>query len=512
MDELLLSAVARSLGQVLGVGRVRVTLEGHGRDVALPGVDVSRTVGWFTAAYPVVLDCAGRGSEGDLLRAVRDSVRTVSGRGASYGMLRHLRADDLSRELGAQPAPPVAFNYLGQFDGLAAGLTLLEPANEGTGLSKAPGALRTEVLSVGARVLKERLRLEWTYSEHLHPRATIEALAGATLESVRALVALRATPDALRYTPADFPLAKLSADVLERILPPGEAVEDVYPLSPLQEGLLFHGILSPESGAYFEQVSCSFHAPLNVQAFHRAWQEAVATEPVLRTAFRWEGLERPRQVVFARAELPWCELDWRGLSPEEQEARLVALRAEDRARGLELTHAPLMRMSLIRMDARVHHLVWSFHHLLMDGWSVGLLLRRIFSLYEAFGQGRALPPSEGATFRDYIAWLQQQDLGRAERYWREALAGFTQPTPLPEDRGLARASDSRVLRRLSLSNSVTSALQEFARQQQVTLNTLVQAAWGLMLGRARAWRTSSSGRRCPDVRRRSKASRARWAC
>nr|WP_052313046.1 non-ribosomal peptide synthetase [Corallococcus coralloides] len=483
VDELLLSAVARSLGQVLRVGRVRVTLEAHGRDVPLTGVDVSRTVGWFTAAYPVALDVAGRGSEGDLLRAVRDSVRTVSGRGASYGLLRHLCADDVSRDLGSQPAPPVAFNYLGQFDGLAAGLTLLEPASGSTGLSKAPGALRTEVLSVGARVLKERLRLEWTYSEHLHQRATIEALAGASLESVRALVSLRTTPDALRYTPADFPLAKLSADVLERILPPGEAVEDVYPLSPLQEGLLFHGILEPESGAYFEQVSCSFHAPLNAQAFHRAWQEAVATEPVLRTAFRWEGLERPRQVVLARAELPWRELDWRGLSPEEQEARLVQLRAEDRARGLDLTHAPLMRMSLIRTDARVHHLVWSFHHLLMDGWSVGLLLRRIFSLYEAFGQGRALPRSQGATFRDYIAWLQHQDLGRAERYWRDALAGFTQPTPLPEDRGAARANNSRMLRQLSLSGAVTSALQEFARQQQLTLNTLVQAAWGLMLGR-----------------------------
>ncbi|WP_255653948.1 non-ribosomal peptide synthase/polyketide synthase [Corallococcus sp. EGB] len=483
VDELLLAAVARALGQVLRVGRVRVTLEGHGRDVALPGVDVSRTVGWFTAAYPVVLDVAGHGSEGALLRAVRDSVRTVSGRGASYGLLRHLRADDLSRELGAWPAPPVAFNYLGQFDGLASGLTLLEPANGSTGLAKAPCALRTEVLSVGARVLNERLRLEWTYSEHLHQRATVEALAGASLETVRALVALRATPDALRYTPADFPLANLSADALERILPPGVAVDDVYPLSPLQEGLLFHGILSPESGAYFEQVSCSFHAPLNVQAFHRAWQEAVATEPVLRTAFRWEGLERPLQVVLARAELPWRELDWRGLSPEEQEARLMALRAEDRARGLELTHAPLMRMSLIRVDARVHHLVWSFHHLLMDGWSVGLLLRRIFSLYEAFGQGRSLPRGGGATFRDYIAWLQRQDLGRAERYWRDALAGLTQPTPLPEDRGAAHASDSRMLRRLSLSGAVTSALQEFARQQQVTLNTLVQAAWGLMLGR-----------------------------
>ncbi|MBZ4422338.1 non-ribosomal peptide synthase/polyketide synthase [Myxococcus sp. RHSTA-1-4] len=484
LDELMLASLALALREGLGAERVRVLLEGHGREAPFEGVDLSRTVGWFTAAYPVVLDVAGQGAEGEALRRVRDAVRSVPGRGLSFGVLRHLREDDTARVLREMPDAAVAFNYLGQFDGLASEISLFEPAREGTGPTHGPGGLRPQVLEVGGRILGGCLRLDWTYSENLHQRATIERVARSCLEALRTLVARRASPDTLRYTPADFPLAKVGPEALARVLPAGVAVEDVYPLSPLQEGLLFHGILSGGVGAYFEQVSCAFHAPLNVAAFRHAWQEAMARVPVLRTAFRWRGLERPLQVVFAQAELPWRELDWRGVPPREQQERLEALRAEDRARGLDLTQAPLMRMVLIRLDERVHHLVWSFHHLLMDGWSVGLLLRQVFSFYESFGRGETPRTPRAPAFREYIAWLSRQDLRKAEQYWRQELAGLERPTPLPEDRAPGRTGATRRLCRLSLSAASTTALQDFARQHQLTLNTLVQAAWALLLGRS----------------------------
>ncbi|SEN18920.1 non-ribosomal peptide synthase domain TIGR01720/amino acid adenylation domain-containing protein [Stigmatella aurantiaca] len=483
VEELLLASVAASLRGVLGAERVRVLLEGHGREAPFEGVDLSRTVGWFTAAYPVVLEAPSRGLDGDTLRSVRDAVRSVPGRGLSFGILRYLRADETARLLQEMPAPAVSFNYLGQFDGLASEISLFEPAREGTGPMHGPGGLRPQVLEASGRILGGCLRLDWTYSENLHQRATIESLAQSTLEMLRSLVARRTSADTLRYTPADFPLAKVGPEALARVLPPGVAVEDLYPLSPLQEGLLFHGILSGGVGAYFEQVSCAFHAPLNAQAFRRAWEEAVARVPVLRTAFRWQGLERPLQVVFAHAGLPWQELDWRGVPPLEQRARLEALQAEDRARGLDLTQAPLMRMVLIRMDERVHHLVWSFHHLLMDGWSVGLLLRQVFSFYESFGRGETPRSARAPLFREYIAWLGRQDLPAAEQYWRQTLASLERPTPLPEDRAPGRTGPERQLSRLTLSAASTTALQDFARQNRLTLNTLVQAAWALMLGR-----------------------------
>ncbi|MCY1022989.1 non-ribosomal peptide synthase/polyketide synthase [Pyxidicoccus sp. MSG2] len=484
LDELLLASLALALKQGLGAERVRVLLEGHGREALFEGVDLSRTVGWFTAAYPVVLDMSGRGSEGDLLRSVRDAVRSVPGRGLSFGVLRYLRADETRQLLARMPAAAVAFNYLGQFDGLASELSLFEPALEGSGPAHGSGGLRSHALEVGGRILGGCLRLDWTYSENLHQRATIESLARRCLDALRALVAQRASPDTLRYTPVDFPLAKVGPEPLARVLPAGVAVEDLYPLSPLQEGLLFHGILSGGVGAYFEQVSCSFHAPLNTAAFRHAWQVAVARMPVLRTAFRWQGLERPLQMVLAGVELPWREEDWRGVPPREQQARLEALLAEDRARGLDLTVAPLMRMVLIRLDERVHHLVWSFHHLLMDGWSVGLLLQQVFSFYESFGRGETPRVARAPAFREYIAWLGRQDLEEAGQYWRRELAGFERTTPLPEDRAPGNTGATRHLSRLSLSAASTASLQDFARQHQLTLNTLVQAAWALLLGRS----------------------------
>ncbi|HYO51728.1 non-ribosomal peptide synthetase, partial [Archangium sp.] len=484
IDEVLLGALSLALARWTGERRLRVELEGHGREVPIEGLDVSRTVGWFTASYPVVLELPARLSPGDAVRAVRDTLRAVPHRGVGYGLLRYLRDDERAATLRAGQAAQVSFNYLGQFDATASASSLFGASPESSGPAQGEDGARTHLLEVGGLVLGGRLKLEWTYSENLHSRASLEALARECVSVLRALIARAEPADLLRYTPVDFPLAGLDPAALERVLPPGSPLEDLYPLSPMQEGMLFHAALSPRAGEYFEQVTCTFHVPLDVAAFRRAWREAVARHGILRTGFLWEGLEQPLQAVHASAELPWQELDWSAVPSGEHAARLEALLAEDRARGFELSRPPLMRLALIRLDARVHRLVWSFHHLLLDGWSVGLLLKEIFAFYGAFRQGRTLQPPRVPAYREYIAWLRRQDAPSAERYWRETLAGFTAPTPLPADKGSGRAEDSgkRTLH-LELSAQETAALQEFARGHQLTLSTLVQGAWALLLGR-----------------------------
>ncbi|MFY0528921.1 amino acid adenylation domain-containing protein [Archangium gephyra] len=484
IDEVLLGALSLALARWTGERRLRVELEGHGREAPFDGVDVSRTVGWFTAGYPVVMELPARLSPGDAVRAVRDSLRSVPHRGLGYGLLRYLRDDETAATLRAGQPAQVAFNYLGQFDATAAASSLFGSSPESSGPAQGEGGARTHLLEVGGIVLGGRLKLDWTYSENLHSRASLEALANECVSVLRALIARADPADLLRYTPADFPLAGLEQAALERVLPSGSSLEDLYPLSPLQEGMLFHSTYSPRSGEYFEQVTCTFHVPMDVAAFRRAWREAVTRHGILRTGFLSEGLEQPLQAVHATVELPWQELDWSTVPSEEQATRLEALLAEDRARGFDLSRPPLMRLTLIRLDARVHRLVWSFHHLLLDGWSVGLLLKEIFAFYGAFRQGRTPQPPRGPAYREYIAWLRKQDVEGTERYWREALAGFSASTPLPSDKGAGRAeaSGTRTLH-LELSEQETAALQEFARGNQLTLSTLVQGAWALLLGR-----------------------------
>jgi alpha-ketoglutarate-dependent taurine dioxygenase len=281
-----------------------------------------------------------------------------------------------------------------------------------------------------------------------------------------------------------FPLARLSEEQLERLAGDGDLVEDVYPLSSFQEGLLFHTLYDPETSVYFEQVSCKLGGDLDGAAFEGAWQRVVNEHAILRTAFAWEGLDEPHQVVWRGVELPVEHHDWRALPAPEQRAALEDYLRSDRKRAIDPRRAPLMRMALARLDERSHYCAWSFHHLLIDGWCVYMMLKEVFASYEALREGREHALEARRPFSDYIGWLGRQDLGEAEHFWRRALKGFRSPTPVGGRRREAVPGEEVYAKhQVTLSAETTSALQEFARLHQLTLNTLVQAAWGLVLGR-----------------------------
>ncbi|MFP2911948.1 condensation domain-containing protein, partial [Pyxidicoccus sp. 3LFB2] len=485
VEDVLLSALAQSLRRWTGHGSVLVELEGHGREDLFEGVDLSRTVGWFTATYPVLFQLPASSSPGDALRAVRDGLRRLPAKGLGYGLLRHLTTDDAAARLRALPRPQVSFNYLGQIDA-APGSSTFALANEPVGASVAPGHERSYPLEVGGLVRGGELHLSITYSTHLHERATVEALAQGLLSNLRALIAGRTSEDARRFTPADFPLAALEPESLDGLLQRlGPDLEDLYPLSPMQQGMLFHALLVPDSAVYFVQSSFLLQGHFDPQRFQRAWEQVVANNPVLRTRFVWEGLTEPLQVVQSRASLPWLQHDWRHLDAQQQQAHLDAFLAEDRARGFDLASPPLMRLAILRLGDTSWQLVWSQHHLLLDGWSVGLLLQDLFSTYDALLHSQPPRLQSRPLYRDYIAWLRQPSRPSAESFWRETLQGFHAPTPLPGASSSAPASGPRAMgrRSLALPAASTAAIQDFARRHQLTLNTLLQASWALLLGR-----------------------------
>src|SRR5436853_682127 len=261
-------------------------------------------------------------------------------------------------------------------------------------------------------------------------------------------------------------------------------VEDVYALSPVQQGMLFHTLYDAGSGVYVGQLICSLHGNRNVPAFQQAWQQVVDRHPVLRTAFVWEGLDEPLQIVRRQVRLPWIVEDWRGLPPGEQEARLAAIVADDRRQGFVLSQAPLMRMALLQVADDAYHFVWSQHHLLMDGWALQLVINDVFTCYDAFTQDRKVTLARSRPYRDYIDWLERQDLARAEAFWRHTLAGFTTMTSLGVDHP-AGPDDaaSYAEQRLPIAESTTAALQALARQHGLTSNTMAQGAWALLLSR-----------------------------
>ncbi|HEU4874945.1 MAG TPA: amino acid adenylation domain-containing protein, partial [Pyrinomonadaceae bacterium] len=268
-------------------------------------------------------------------------------------------------------------------------------------------------------------------------------------------------------------------------------VEDIYDLSPIQQGLLFHSLYAPDSGVYVQQIEWVLRGELNLKAFEQAWQQVVNRHSTLRTCFFWEDLDKPLQVVRQSVKLRIAIDDWSELSASEQQSRLVSFLEADRRRGFELSRAPLLRLALVRLDDQRHRLILSNHHLLLDGWSIPLLLKEVFIFYQGVCRNEPVQLPQPRSYRDYIFWLQNQPLEEAERYWREKLRGLSSPTTL----ALGRGAVARVGERgegaegeyreqwLSLNAAETAELNAAARRHKLTLNTIAQGAWSILLSR-----------------------------
>jgi amino acid adenylation domain-containing protein/FkbM family methyltransferase len=263
-------------------------------------------------------------------------------------------------------------------------------------------------------------------------------------------------------------------------------VEDIYPLSSMQQGLLFHSLYSAEASVYHQQLSCILQGDLNVTAFERVWQSVVDRHSSLRTAFVWGDFKEPLQIVRRSVHLPCEKLDWRAYSSAEQQTQLEAFIHADQVRGFDLSKAPLLRLALLRLAHDEYHCLFSFHHLLLDGWSLSLVLKEVFISYDAITRNAEAPLDPPYPYRDYIAWLQQRNLTQAEEFWRETLRGFSAPTPLVVDQRQTTHLDKAgqyVDQIISLSETTTKELQQLARQHLITMNTLLEGAWALLLSR-----------------------------
>jgi len=265
---------------------------------------------------------------------------------------------------------------------------------------------------------------------------------------------------------------------------PQDLIEDIYPLSPLQEGLLFHALYAPDLGLYFQQLRCTLQGELDPEAYRQAWSQVVQRHQPLRTAFVWERQEKPLQVVYGRVALPWHEVDLRGCSLEERRQRQDDFLRADCEKGFTLSKAPLSRLALLRSDD-AWQLVWSYHHLILDGWSIALILEEVSAIYRGLTNGGSPPLRPSRPYGDFIGWLQAQDAGRAETVWRQELCGFTSATRLPIERKAGAKEERDEERQDLLPEAGLAALQTFARQRQLTLSTLVQGCWALLLGRYR---------------------------
>ncbi|WP_224248819.1 non-ribosomal peptide synthetase [Hyalangium gracile] len=480
INDVLLTALASALTAWTGERRWLIDLEGHGREPLFEDVELSRTVGWFTSLFPVVLTHEGDDLL-DTLQAVRSRLRSLPNRGIDYGILRYLRGPGEEQVPALQPE--LVFNYLGQFDQVFDSNALFRPADESVGPTISPLSHRPHLLEVNSLEHEARLRVNWTYSPELHRPETIERLAEHFLEALRRLVALARAGGTRRPTPADFPLARVDRAELERLLANRGPVEDLYPLALSQQEMFDETRARPGTWAYFIQISGRISGAFSPEAFEQACQRVIERNPVLRTAVVFEGVREPHQVVQREARLAAERIDATGFSPEQRDAELRQ-RLEHGQRRFELERAPLMRLELVQVAPERFHLIWSTHHGMLDGWCMSLLLHEVFTLYKSLARGTAVELPPRPPFRELLHWLARQDRSRAEAWWRRELSGLALPAHV-EPTG-ERPEWQWAEQRARLSRETTEALSGMARRHRLTLNTLVQGAWALTLARGQS--------------------------
>ncbi|MGW4099624.1 amino acid adenylation domain-containing protein [Mycobacterium sp. NPDC004974] len=498
VQEILLIAFALAWAQYLGTGGapIAIDVEGHGRQEELAGlsgpddrdIDLSRTVGWFTTKYPVSLHFGGRGGGlrwtqvvagdaalGAVIKDAKEQLRALPD-GLTYGLLRYLNPDvDLA---GSDPV--IGFNYLGRLGSPAAYASgdVWRFSQEGLSLTGAAGAMPIALahsVELNAVTIDTdsgpHLNATWTWAPTALDREAVTRISRLWFDALAGICAhVRRGGGGL--TPSDIAPARLGQqqiDALHSEFP----IADVLLLTPLQQGLLYHAGIANSSGddVYAVQLDLALSGPLDVHRLHDAVQTVVSRHPHLAARF-CPQFEQPVQVIPTDPVTPWryIELDANSIGVDEQ---IEEICAAERAAVCDLENQPAFRTALIRIANDRHRFVLTNHHIVLDGWSMPILMQEVFACY----QGLRLPAA--SPYRSFMTWLAERDHHAAHAAWREVLAGFDTPILVGPPQQLRFGQ--RSVGSYRLPAKTTRALTKLARSHHTTVNVVLQGAWALLL-------------------------------
>ncbi len=534
MNDLLLTSLAMALHYWADIDKTIVALEGHGRDLiesngidaidgtdsiegtdsikghnkSLNDIDISRTVGWFTVGYPILLKLSSSYSDlGLQIKQIKESLRHIPNRGFNFGFIYPTLPPEIQERLNAS----ISFNYLGAVDAGGVPSDSSDSSNKQKFMFSIETAPHSELinpkmrrqhqLEIEAEIRKGRLHIQFYYNRNQYESSTIQRLGSLMKNALIQITDHCSGRKISEITPSDMTWSKLSLSEFETLLNDNnllaQDVQDIYPLTPMQENMLFHRLYDADSTAYFEQFSFTLKGKLNLKWFQSAWNHIAGRHDILRTNFIYKSVPKPLQVVRKKGFIDWHYEDLSG--QKDVQAYLSAFKIQERKRNFELDRDILMRMNIFKIDADQYAAIWSYHHILMDGWCLGVLIQDVQAAYIELSRGRKPKFPPAPQYKEYIRWLAKADNSGALSYWSSYLDGFTPITPLPRDSKYLENQETSLetadnednnqilkpviqsLYSFEIDADISSQLALMSREMQITINTLVQSIWGLLL-------------------------------
>lgn len=490
ITEVLVAALATAISHWTGSNQVLLDLEHHGHESPFPALNLARTVGWFTNLYPVGISFSDNDPRHRLL-TVKEALRAIPNQGLAYGVAAQMsQRADIQSVLAGIPARQIVFNYLGQLDHAAShhGELAVELAHEPTGRGRGGQQHRPHLLDFSAAISAERLHLSCHFCPTTLRHERIQKVCDDFIQALQRLIDHCRQPSSGGFSPADIPGVPVSQAILDQLIEQTRCdeqpnVESIYPLSPIQKGILFHSILAPGTGVYILQRAYDLYG-LDPKAFKRTWQTLINKVPMFRTLFFNLESKEPLQAVLKKVDLPLLEEDWRHLDGNTLKTRFDDLLTEDRQRGFTFDQAPLMRLYLLQIKDNCYRFMWSHQHILLDGWSNAVVMNHLTKIYPAITAGNAPPAIDSPPYRHYIEWLQARAFEEDDHYWRTYLAGVSTPPTLPyERRHKSAVTEAQQEVDCNLADTAIRGLARLSQAMGITLNTIAQAAWAVVLSR-----------------------------
>ena len=479
INDLLLTALGMAMHDVFGVEKNMVQMEGHGREEIIEDIDISRTVGWFTSVYPFVLGVKSSNNLAENLVRVKEDLRKVPNKGIGYGMLKYLRSVPLS-----EIKPSIVFNYLGDF-GTKAGnseASIFNYSSEYIGQDSSAKNVGNGLLDITGMMVLDELSMSIRYSESAYTLETIEQLLATYQKHLTILIEDLSVEKKKHITPSDLTFKKLTIPELSTINVDG-GVEDVYQLSPLQQGIYYHWLSNRSTTMYFEQISYRLRGlDLDIQSVKEAYEGLIARHSILRTSFTNDHAGTPLQVVWREAESHFKYIATpQELNSEELESYLEEIKLKDREEGFNLEEPSQMRLLILDLGNNSYELIWGFHHILMDGWCMSILLNEFNQLLNTRERNLSKP----IPYSNYIQWLDTIDQETSLRYWKDYLSNYTTIAEIPFKIVKDSPSEKYIACEeiLKIEGDVYAQMDKLCTEIGITHNTLIQGVWGYLLSR-----------------------------
>ena len=482
INDMLLASLGLAVKDTFGLEKAVVKMEGHGRENIIKNLDINRTVGWFTSVYPFVIDVTTCSDNKDALVQVKEDLRKIPNKGIGYGILNYL-TDDFS----AKMQPSIVFNYLGDFGATQEKFEdkKLQQAFESIGASIADENGSDTLLNVYGMIGSGQLQISLDYQDGSIDEVKVQELMDSYKTNLSKLIYELSKEDKTYLTPADVTFKGLTRETLSE-LNSDNTIEDVYELSPLQQGMYYHWKADDSTSQYFEQLTYRLKTnTLPIDAVSKAYQQLVARHTILRTSFTEKYGEDLLQVVNKRVSGTFVFEEFDGEATTQNiEAYVKQVKVADTEKGFDLNNPSQMRLTLLQLKDNSYEFIWSFHHILMDGWCVSMLINEFYQILNGIINEQEVSLPKPLPYSDYIKWLGNVNKEESLSYWDTYVTGYNDIVEVPfelqqKEPTLFNKADET----LTLGSDTFQKVKQLCSSLGITQNTFIQGVWGYLLSK-----------------------------